>query len=332
MKNIELSVIIVNWNVKDSLKRSLRSIYEQLHSIEYEIIVVDNASSDGSQEMIQDNFPQIVLIKNNINLGFAKANNIGVLKSRGQYLLFLNPDTEIVTNNVDELVRFLQANTQYVAVGPKILNRDGTIQFSCARSLPTPTNQLFEMAMFHRIFPKSKFFGKARLSYWDHKTNRDVECLSGASIVIAKESFIEAGCFDERYFLYAEDIDLCFKLKKSGFKLHYISDTEILHHSQESSKKVKKSAFSAIAIHEADKMFMRCHYGITSACLYQLFIFIGAILRCIVLFFFLLQKFVVTKGRDFSVCELNSYYKIAKWALGTEKWAYEFVTRGKLII
>ena len=170
---MDLSVCIVNWNTKELLKKCINSIYDKTIGINFEVIIVDNASQDGSVEMLKKEIPQCVTIASNDNLGFAKANNLAVKKATGKYILFLNPDTELKTNALVGMMKFMEQNVKCGAIGCKLINIDGSIQFTCARKFPTPFNKFCFLAMIDRIFPKCKFISSTEMGYWDHLDSRE---------------------------------------------------------------------------------------------------------------------------------------------------------------
>ena len=183
---IDLSICIVSWNTKDLLRQCLKSVYHFTNGINFEIIIVDNGSSDGTVEMLKTEYSQCQLIQSHKNLGFARANNLAVKNSNGRYILYLNPDTELTSNSLYTLSEFLEQNSEYGAVGPKLIFQDGSIQYVCARTFPSPKNQFTFLAMLDRVFKKSKYFSTVEMRYWDHEDNRDIECISGAFILVRR--------------------------------------------------------------------------------------------------------------------------------------------------
>lgn len=241
---IDLSIIIVNYNTKSLLKRCLQSIDNSKSKLNLEVLVVDNASYDGSCQLVKDEFPQVKLIENKTNLKFGRANNEGVRFSRGEYILVLNPDTVISENALDKMVVFMKNNTDAGILGPKLLNPDGTLQFSC-RKFFTLRAIFVRRTFFGRIFPNSKSLREYLMSDWDHNDVREVDWLMGACLLVRRNVLDVAGLFDEKYILYFEDVDLCYRVKKAGYKVYYYPEAIISHSYQRESEKIfsKKMAW-----------------------------------------------------------------------------------------
>lgn len=203
-----LSIIIVNWNTEDLLRSCLESIYNETKNITYEIFVIDNASSDSSLEFITNQFPQVKLIRNNINSGYAKACNQGIKISKGKYILLLNPDTVILNNALEKLISFADKTPSAGIFGPKLINKDGSLQLSC------------------RIFPKV-FFKSYMLKIENAIAN--VDWLVGACLLIRREVINDVGYIDEDFFMYGEDMDFCYRAKKRGWNCLFYPLSEVLH-------------------------------------------------------------------------------------------------------
>jgi len=259
---MDLSILIVNWNAKEYLKDCLNSIYTGVKNIAFEIIVVDNLSSDNSREMIKKEFVNVILIENNINNGYGKANNQAIQVSNGQYILVLNPDTIIYPGSLEILTGYLETHPEVGAVGPKIRNSDGSIQYECARHMPTPLTELFSMSTLDKRFPKSKIFGRYLMSYWDHNDLRKVDLLSGACMMLRKRVFDEIGKFDESFFMYAEEPDLFMRIKKAGWEIHYLPSAEIKHLWGKSAKQIPIEM--AVESRISMEIFFRKYYGVMS--------------------------------------------------------------------
>jgi GT2 family glycosyltransferase len=240
---MDLSIIIVNYNSLDFLKKCIDSINKYLHppyleaDLKFEIIIVDNASTDGSAVFIKENFLKsaggfVKLIESRENSGFSKASNLGARGALGDYLLFLNPDTEFVQGGFDGIIAFYRDKSrsgEVGTIGARIVNDDGSIQYSC-RSFPTLSRQFYESWFLSKVFAKSKVFGSYFMSYWDHEETRKVDWLSGAFLFLKKETFYSAGSFNEKYFMYSEDTDLCFILAKAGCCNYYFRGYTVRHH------------------------------------------------------------------------------------------------------
>jgi len=233
---IDISIIIVNYNVKDYLEQLLYSIFNASKNLKTEIFIVDNHSTDGSCEFLEANFKdQITLIKNKKNVGFGKANNQAMRIAKGKYFLIINPDTIIQENSLEILKGFMEKHPEAGAAGCKVLNPDGTLQLACRRGYPTPLNSFFKIVGLSKIFPKSETFSKYNLTFFDENTEHEVDALSGSFMFIRKEVLDQVGLFDENFFMYGEDLDLCFRINKKA-KIYYTPETEIVHFKGESSK------------------------------------------------------------------------------------------------
>ena len=250
---ILISVVIVNYKVPEFLKETIRSICEAQLYEKTEIIVVDNDSRDRSQEIVTAHFPDISWIQMKDNVGFGKACNIGVKKAQGTFVLLLNPDTVISKNTLIESVNFLRANPDVGLMGPKILNSDGTLQESCHRSFPSPADAIYHFTGLSKLFPKSKVFGNYYLTYLDSDTSTQVDAVSGSFMFLSRAVFNQIGGFDERFFMYGEDLDICWRISDAGLKVWYYPGTQIIHRKGKSSSKVKIR--SRIAFYEAMVLF-----------------------------------------------------------------------------
>ncbi len=236
----DISVIIVNYNVKELLEHCISSILTASKKLDIEIIVVDNNSYDGSVGYIRSkfaHFENIKIIDSPVNLGFAKANNLGVREASGMYLLILNPDTVLQEDTLEKTMQFYESDPKMGAVTCKLILPNGKLDLACRRSYPTPSVAVYRILGLSRLFPKSRLFGRYNLTYLDEDQTYEVDALVGAFMFIKKEIFNEVKGFDEDYFMYGEDLDLCFKIKKAGYKIMYFAGTSIIHYKGESTKK-----------------------------------------------------------------------------------------------
>jgi len=233
---LELSIIIVNYNAEDLLLNCIKSIYECENSITFEIIVIDNNSKDNSRKSICAKFSQIKWIQNDTNLGFAAANNQGIEASQGKYCMLLNNDTLISDYALERLVKFIDNDETIGAVGPRILNTDGSLQLSCRRGLPNLMNSVGYFSKIYKVFPNNKALGSYTMSYISDSISHQVEALSGAAMVIRKEILCKLNGLDENFFMHFEDIDLCLRIGNLGYKLFYVHNSKIVHLKGQSSK------------------------------------------------------------------------------------------------
>jgi len=236
MKYPSVSIIIVNYNVKEFLIQCIDSINQTDYLGKTEIIIIDNHSFDGSQKILKKQFPHIKIIENQENFGFGKAVNQGVELASGEYLFILNPDTIIQEDTINVLVNYLMNHPQVGMVGPKIINSDGKLQPACKRSFPTLKVALPKLLGMSKLFPNSTWAGKYNLTYLHPDKIHSVDAVSGSCMLMRTNLFRKLDGFDEEYFMYGEDIDLCYRLKQRGNEIHYNPKTQILHYQGESVK------------------------------------------------------------------------------------------------
>lgn len=256
---IKLSVIIVNFNVKAFLQNCLLSVRKSLEDIPSEIIVVDNASDDGSVEIIKKNFPDVKLIELSENLGFSKANNIGLKIAKGEYICLLNPDTIVEEDTFNTMIQFMESHPEAGMAGCKILNPDGTFQLACRRSFPTPWVAFTKIFGLSALFPKSKLFARYNLTYLDENQTYEVDAISGSFMFLRMDVYEKVGGLDESFFMYGEDLDWCFRIKEAGFKIYYVHSTKIIHFKGESTK--RSNIDEVKHFYNAMRLFVRKHFS-----------------------------------------------------------------------
>jgi len=229
--NVDLSIIIVNWNVRDLLCDCLNSIYEKTLGITFEIIVVDNASSDGSVEMVRAEFPQVKLLANSENLGFARANNLALPSAEGEYIGLLNPDTVLLNNAFGIMIAKLKDESNIGIVGPKLLASDGKVQEPCARKLVTLRSVIPRLLIGRMLAtPLGTHLPPA-----EYDISQAVECISGACMVMRREVLTDERIFNPQFFMYVEDVDLCYETVHRGWKIFYLSEALVTHYGGESA-------------------------------------------------------------------------------------------------
>jgi N-acetylglucosaminyl-diphospho-decaprenol L-rhamnosyltransferase len=251
---LDLSIIIVNWNSAEFVRRCVNSIRRHATGLTCEIIVIDNASFDGCDRMLHEVDPEVRYIQSDTNIGFAKANNLAFEASRGDSLLFLNPDTEITGPAIARLYDEFAKSPATGVVGARLLNGDGTLQTSCVQSFPTILNQVLDSEWLRRRWPKSRLWGTEPL-YQEAAAVVEVEAISGACMLIRREVFERIGRFSDDYFMYTEDLDLCYKTRKSGLKNYYVPGAAIVHFGGSSSRQAA-SDFSCIMMRESIWRFL----------------------------------------------------------------------------
>jgi N-acetylglucosaminyl-diphospho-decaprenol L-rhamnosyltransferase len=226
---VSLCIVIVSYNVRDLLRDCLRTLADQ------RVIVVDNASADGSAAMVRTEFPTVELIANTDNRGFAAACNQGIATSTEDFVLILNPDTLVTAAALRKLSDIMQAEPRTGACGPRILNPNGSLQPSCRR-FPTLPRLLLDEFSFGKLFPRSKFFGDYRMTWWAHDEPREVDQLMGAALLLRRKALEQVGVFDERFFMYFEEVDLCVRLHNAGWKILFVPDAQVMHHGGQSAR------------------------------------------------------------------------------------------------
>jgi len=234
---MDLSICIVNYNTKRLLRDCLVSLFnDNPGRICFEVIVVDNSSSDGSVSMIQDAFPQVRLLINKENLGFAKANNQAMKKSRGRYILLLNSDTVVLPGAFEKMVGFLESTPKAGAVAPKLLNLDGTTQVGFnVRRLLSPKVTISHLLLLDKMFPQSKTIRDYRMLDWNHNDIREIEQPAASCFLVRREVIDNIGMMDEGFFAWYTDVDLCLRMKQAGWKIFYLPEAQVYHHGGQST-------------------------------------------------------------------------------------------------
>jgi len=230
MNPMTISVIIVSYNTKELLSNCVASVCSSVANCEYEIIVVDNSSSDGSAAMLAEQFPDVKLLSNSYNAGFARANNQGYAISRGKYILLLNSDTIVKGDAIARMIQCLEVQPSIGIVGPRLLNSDLTLQAQCRRGFPRLVNSLGYITGLSRIFPKSSHLGGYLMTHIDDKMSHNVDAVSGACMLLRRSIIKEiGGLLDEAFFMHFEDVDLCYRSKEFGYGVWYLHDAEVIH-------------------------------------------------------------------------------------------------------
>ena len=267
---MKLSIVIVNYNVVYFLEQCLLSVYQAVRGIDSEVFVVDNNSVDGSVEMLQEKFPAVQLIANKENLGFSKANNQAIRQAKGEYVLLLNPDTVVEADTFSKIIAFMDCTDDAGALGVKMVNGKGDFLPESKRSLPLPSVAFYKIFGLAKLFKKSQRFGKYHLTYLDADEIHSVEVLSGAFMLLRKSVLDNIGLLDEDYFMYGEDIDLSYRIIKSGYKNYYFPQTRIIHYKGESTK--KSSINYVFVFYRAMQIFAKKHFSQKNATLINLLI------------------------------------------------------------
>jgi GT2 family glycosyltransferase len=269
---IDLSIVIVNWNTKAMLADCLESVFEPGTGLESEVFVVDNASADGSAAMVRERFPQVRLIANTQNVGFARASNQAIKESVGRYVLLLNPDTEVLPGALRTLCDFIESHTKVGAVGPMIVNPDLTLQSSC-NPMPTLWREFWRLMLLDNIVPQSIY----REEDWDTTAAHEVEVIQGDCLLLRREALSNVGLFDEAFFMFTEEVDLCFRLLRAGWLLYWVPMARVIHYGGQSTCQVARKMFTEL--HRSKVLFFRKTKGAWGCLAYKLILFLTALTR-----------------------------------------------------
>jgi GT2 family glycosyltransferase len=248
VKKVDLSIIILNYNTRDFLRRCLLSILKsKKNGFNYELIVVDNASSDDSVKMVKRRFPKIKLLVNKRNLGFSAGNNLGIKRAQGRFVLLLNPDTLVFPETFKVMMKFMESNPQTGAATCRVELTNGKLDHACHRGFPTPWNALTYFSGLARRFPKTKLFSGYTLSWQPLNKIHEIDSACGSFLFIRRQAGEEVGWLDEDYFWYGEDLDFCYRLKKKNWQVMFVPRTKIIHYKGVSSGIKKHSQKMATA-------------------------------------------------------------------------------------
>ena len=274
----DISIIVVNLNTRELLRECLASVFRSTGSLSMEVIVIDNGSSDGSAEMVLTDFPAVGLIRNSTNEGFARPNNVGMELAQGRHVLLLNSDTVVDPGACPTLVRFLDEHPDVGACGPMLVYPDGRMQRS-AKGFPTILTHFCDMFYLDRLFPHSRLFGKGEMLSFDYSRAAPVDHLMAAAFLVRREVLEEVGLLDERFAIYYNDMDWCFRMNASGWTIWYVPEARVVHHLGSTVGTVNRSFVLFQVLHENVLLFYQKHYGRLSVVLYRLLTCKGFILR-----------------------------------------------------
>jgi O-antigen biosynthesis protein len=274
---MQLSVIIVNYNVKYFLEQCLHSVVKACAGMQAEIIVADNNSTDGSRAYLEDKFTAVQFIWNCDNIGFAKANNLALTKAGGEFILFLNPDTLIAEDCIEKCLQFFKNNKAAGALGIRMVDGSGNFLKESKRAFPSPLTSLFKLSGLARLFPKSKIFARYHLGHLPENENHEADVLAGAFMMIPKKILADVGNFDEQFFMYGEDVDLSYRIQKAGYKNYYFAESSIIHFKGESTK--RGSLNYVRLFYKAMSLFVKKHYSGSKAGIFIFLIQTAIIIR-----------------------------------------------------
>jgi hypothetical protein len=236
---MDVSIIVVAWNVRKLLHDCLKSVYDQTEGVDFEVIYVDNASQDGSVDMVKSEFPEVKIIQNERNEGFIRANNQAIGIAEGRYVLLLNSDTVVLDNAIAKTVKFADEHPEAAVIGCKVLSPDKTLRRTCFM-YPSLLNMFLSATYLCKIFPKSRFFGRERMTWWDFDDVREVETISGCFSLVRKEAIKDVGVMNETYYVYGDDPDWCYRFKKNGWKILFSPEAEIIHYGGQTTKHMSR--------------------------------------------------------------------------------------------
>jgi GT2 family glycosyltransferase len=281
---LDLGIVIVNWNTHDYLQRCLETVYASEGDFAYTVVVVDNASDDDSAQMVRENFPQVELIVTKENIGYPRGNNVGlrhlgyddehVDPAAPRYALLLNPDTEVPSTALYEMVQFMDSRPDVGVAGPKLILSDGSLDRACRRGFPTPLVSFYHYSGLAKLFPHNPTFGRYNMTFADENEELEVDSVVGAYMQVRKEAIEKAGLLDEIFFMYGEDLDWAYRIKESGYKVWYYPTVIVHHIKRAASRKSKKAQFE---FWRAMLIFYRKHFRQTTLLPVHLMI-LGALL------------------------------------------------------
>jgi N-acetylglucosaminyl-diphospho-decaprenol L-rhamnosyltransferase len=316
---MDLSIIIVNWKSAAYLDKCLRSIYGNAKEVDFEVIVVDNASGDDCLEFLTREFPLVHCISSPDNLGFAAANNLGATCAAGRNLLFLNPDTVVMESALQTMLIILDELADAGVVGPMLLNSDFTVQTSCVQSFPTILNQILDSEALRKRFPNSELWGMQAL-FTSSDAPTDVDAISGACMMMKSDTFAKVGGFSTDYFMYSEDVDLCFRIKKAGFHNYFVGSARVVHHGGRSSASEPQNNFAAVLMRESRLRWLRTWRGATYAAAYRAATALAATGRVAILGAGIVIARRADRKRSLGY-SAEKWIRILRWSVGLEPWA-----------
>lgn len=308
---MQLSVVIVNYNVKHFLEQCLLSVRKALHGIDAEVFVVDNQSSDDSVEMVRTRFPEVRLMANVDNVGFSKANNQAIRVSQGKYVLLLNPDTVVEEDTFSKCIAFMDEHPDAGGLGVKMIDGKGYFLPESKRSLPTPAVAFWKISGMAALFPKSKIFGRYHLGFLNENETHEVEVLAGAFMMMRKTVLDQVGLLDETFFMYGEDIDLSYRIVKGGYKNYYFPGTRIIHYKGESTK--KSSVNYVMVFYKAMVIFAEKHFSPKNARVFSRLINFAVYLRAALALLNRLVKSIALPALDASLLFSGMYALKLYW-------------------
>ena len=312
--SMDLSIVIVNWNSAEFVRACLRSLYRHITGIRFEILVIDGGSYDGCDQMLEREFPQTRFIQSRDNIGFACCNNLASRSASGDWLLFLNPDTEIHGPAVNRLLEAARNLPDAGAIGARLLNTNCTLQTSCLQSFPTLAHQFLDSNLLRRWFPRLKLWGMEAM-FLESRKPLQVEGISGACILTPRLIFKKLGGFTETYFMYFEDMDYCAKAARFGLHNYFVPNAVVVHHGGKSTE-AGLDRFSSVMMAESAFRYFRSWHGAGRAEAYRLVLAVKSALRVILLTGDWLRARLLRRSRRDSG-SLQKWIAIFRWCIGS---------------
>ncbi len=315
---MQLSIIIVNWNSAQYACDCVASIRRLTRNLSYEIIIVDNASTDNSAAALLE-IPDIHLMCSRVNLGFAGANNLGLAQSRSQAVLFLNPDTLLLSPAINQMFEYLESHPEVGAVGCCQLNADLTFQTASVHAFPTIANQVADNDWLRKIAPRSRLWGRNAPVAGTGFRAIEVEAVSGACLMARRTVLNQVGGFSADYFMYGDDIDLCYRITAHGWKIRHLSDARIIHYGGKSSEQAAENCFADVLTRESVRTFFLNTKGPAYAFAYRITMGVSSLLRLALLG----PAYLVSplQRRKAMLARVRRWIRVWRWAVGLERWA-----------
>lgn len=320
---MNLSIVVINWNSRDYLAKCLESIRHQRLTSDTEVVVVDSASYDGSESLVKDRFPEVDFIQSPENIGYGRCCNLGARAARGDLLLILNPDTELKPGAVAAMMSALSAQSRIGLVGARLIDPDGAFQTSSTHPLPGIFNTVLDCAFIRRLAWRVSGRSRRRSPFM-------VNAVSGACLMIRTSLFKKIGGFNPRFFMYGEDVDLCQRVRTTGYEVCHVPMAEVVHHGGVSSAS-RGSGFSQVMIRQAVDVFIRIHHGPIAALCCRLLITVSALARLATAS--VVRLFCDRSSRKRIDPVIEKWHLVLRWCFGAEKWAsHHFTTTPRRVI
>ena len=270
---MRLSVVVLSFNTRALLDQCLRALREGLAGIDSEVFVVDSSSTDGSLELVRDEFPEVRHIVTPTFGGFAHANNLALRQAQGEYFLLVNSDAMVKPDALARALYFMDATPKAGAMGPRLIKQDGSLDLACRRSFPTPEVSFYRMIGLSKLFPKSRRFGRYNLTFLPPDQMTEVDSVCGAFMLVRKSAVDQVGLLDESFYFYGEDLDWAFRIKQGGWQIYYYPDIQVLHLKGQTSR--QQSTHMIHEFYEAMRLFYRKHYAADNSPLLRFVVLLG---------------------------------------------------------